>query len=85
MDVYVIYTRTNAASPPIGAYTSWEKAQDEADNHAASVYQITKVLVIERIEDDVEIRSYGAGDQHLINYVIMKLVLDDEPKRPEPL
>jgi len=85
MAVYVLCVNEGPdVREPIGVYSTWELAQDQADNHAMSVYGVTKVLCVTRVENANETRSYGQGDQHIVNYSIVEIEVDDDAPKPEP-
>jgi hypothetical protein len=85
MSVFVLCVNEGPdAREPIGAYSTWELAQEQADNHAASVYGITKLLSATRVDDLHETRAYGQGEQHIVNYSIIQMEVDQDAPKPEP-
>lgn len=85
-ELYVVYTRSggpDCVDPPEGVYSSLEKAEEEADNHAIRVYNASKVLM-----KTSEVRCYGDEDSGpnsapIICYGIAQLILDEEMPSPE--
>lgn len=85
MYVYVVQYKRNGNSDPVGVYGSWEKAEEEADSHAASVFGITNVRGRQWMGDDPDmlIVAYGSLERpFIVNYTISRFTLDAEAKRP---
>lgn len=80
MDVYILQVSLNG-QVVIGIYSTREKAQEEADNHAASIFQITTLMNATPGAEDQEIRVYGAKDRQLVNYYISRFTVDAEAIR----
>jgi len=80
MEIFVLQIASMNERPVIGVYSTREMAQDEADNHAASNFGITKVIGAGGNEN-IETRAYGNRDRQLVNYSISKFVVDAEALR----
>ena len=77
--------RRNGHSDPLGVYSSWEKAEEETGNHAASVFKITLLRSRQWINDDLLSLAYGSAEHKVIvNYKITRFALDAEPTKPDP-
>jgi hypothetical protein len=81
MEIFILQIASMNERPVIGVYSTREKAQDEADNHAASTFGITKVIGATPGEEDLEIRAYGARNRQIVNYSISKFIVDSEALR----
>jgi len=64
---------------------SWEKAEEETGNHAASVFQITLLRSKQWFNEDLLLLSYGSAEHKVIvNYKISRFTLDAETMKPDP-
>ena len=80
MEIFVLQIASMNERSVIGAYSTREMAQEEADGHAASNFGVTKVIGAGG-DEDIETRAYGNRDRQLVNYSISRFVVDAEAPR----
>lgn len=81
MNVYVVTVRESPeVNAPISAHSTLELAQEEADNHAARTYGITARLCTQGSPDDCQTLSFGDKSGFVVNYDILRFVVDAEAK-----
>ena len=81
MEIFILQVASMNERPVIGVYSTQEKAQDEADNHAASTFGITKLTGATPGEEDLELRAYGAANRQIVNYSIHRFTVDADAVR----
>jgi hypothetical protein len=75
MDVYVVHTGKTGSDLPIGVYSDKNRAQEEADSHAAGVFGKVQTIP-EHTSEEIEMRNHFVKGKPVGCHTIFRFALD---------